>query len=178
MHAKEKHLTVLGQASGQLQKFRYFYRVTQKKVQLFEKSSKFDYITDLENFFLYIRVKDPTNLRLPSHEQTQTGLSFRSVWNSFRSTVEALGVLTWRRRNETQVDLKFVSVSQVGLSFQVDLKFSCEQKFFSFRGEMNSQTNWRHVCLCSGKILWNAHVQSKWAELKPVWKFSCEGEAN
>ena len=26
--------------------------------------------------------------------------------------------------------------------------------------------------------LWNAHVQSKWAELKPVWKFSCEGEAN
>ena len=41
----------------------------------------------------------------------------------------------------SEVDLSFVSVSQVGLSFQVDLKFSCEQKLFSFRGEMSFQNN-------------------------------------
>ena len=33
-------------------------------------------------------------LRVPSHEQTQTGLSFRSLGNSFRSTVKALAALT------------------------------------------------------------------------------------
>ena len=79
-------------------------------------------------------------LRVPSHEQTQTGLSFRSVWNSFRPTVRALSALTWHRRNETQIDLKLISLSQVSLSFQVDLKFSCEQKIFSFRGEMTFQS--------------------------------------
>ena len=78
-------------------------------------------------------------LRVPSQEQTQTGLSFRSVWNSFRSTVEALWALTWRRRNETQVDLKLISLSQVGLSFQVNPKFSCEQNNISFRGETTFQ---------------------------------------
>ena len=40
------------------------------------------------------------------------------------------------RRNENQVDLKLILLSQVGLSFQANFKFSCEQKNFSFRGEM------------------------------------------
>ena len=51
---------------------------------------------------------------MPEHEQTKTGLSFRS--------------------------LKLISLSQVGLSFHFDLKFTCKQKIFSFRGEMTFQS--------------------------------------
>ena len=50
------------------------------------------------------------------------------------------GQSPWRahvtQANEAQVDLKLISLSQIGLSFQVDLNFSCEQTNFSFRGEI------------------------------------------
>ena len=65
----------------------------------------------------------------PLHEQTQTGLSFRSARVSFRCLVKALRVLIHeKRRNETRAG--FVSVFQTDLKTQVDLKFSCKQNFF------------------------------------------------
>ena len=44
------------------------------------------------------------------------------------SRVETLGSLACCRQKETQVNLKFILVSQVGLSYYADLEFSREQK--------------------------------------------------
>ena len=127
-------------------------------------------------------------------------MKLRSTWNSFRF-LRSVWVFrsTWNfhvSRNFFHFGAKWIfkrivngipsvplAIKTIKISFtvsQLDLNVLKWSKLIS--STIRSSLFWlpkeRTHCFYSGTFLWNAHVQSKLAELKPVWKCSCEGEAN
>ena len=107
----------------------------------------------------------------------------------FNFAVKDLGVLTRRRSNETQVDLKLISVSQVGLSCQVDLRFHVNRSMFQFGCNEFSKTSVngfplvplaiKTIIMASLQILTLFHfkaVRSSWLTFNQVLIYSLPSE--